>query len=111
MAVSNQSQPLVQLGNYWICRHALQRIKSRLIKESEIRYTLESHDSVSYQTHHDRTIVYHALTEISVILDNKTNIIVTVTETDERKSRLVYKKHLINQTSLKEVYRPVLLCR
>ncbi len=108
--MGSSNQPLIKLGRYWICEHALRRIKSRLIKVDEILFTLESLDSVAYETHHERTIIYHKLTDISVIIDNKTNIIVTVTETDNRKSRLEARKRLVHRTSLGTVYYPAVLC-
>ena len=108
--MTSSNQLLIKLGRYLISEHALRRIKSRLIKEDEILFTLDSPDSVAYRSHHERTIVYHKLTDISVIIDNKTNIIVTVTETESRKCRLEARKRMVHWTSLGTVYYPAVLC-
>ena len=99
-------QPLTTIGGYSVCKHAIQRLKTRFIRESELLYTLDAVDSYCYQTHSDRTIVYNNCTGISVIVDNQTGIIITITETDERKQRMRLRKKLAVQWGTMKCFRP-----
>ena len=82
---NTRKQPLKSIGDYQVSQHAMRRLNCRLIKESDLLYTLDSSESVGYNTHSNRTIVYNNVTGLSVVIDNKTGIVVTVTETDERR--------------------------
>jgi hypothetical protein len=85
---SSRQQPLINICGYKVCLHAHRRILSRSIRESEIIYTLNSPNSIAFNSHHRRTIIYNNETQLSIIIDNETSIIVTVTETDRRRSRM-----------------------
>ena len=92
--IGRKQQQLTQLGSYRVCDHAMRRIKDRQIRTNEILYTLDSHDSMEYLTRDNRTIVYNKSTDISIIVDNETGIVITVTETDDRKIRTSKRKRL-----------------
>ena len=87
-------QPLIKIRQYLMCKHAYNRMKERVISESDLIYTLQDIDSLRYMTHTNRIILYNNITGISVIIDSKTNIIITITETDERRYRRRYQKKM-----------------
>lgn len=89
-----RSQPLTNIGGYKVSEHAKRRMRYRLIRDSELVYTLDGQESIYYQTYAHRTIIYNNLTGISVVQDNQTGIIITVTETDERRQRMRLRKRL-----------------
>ena len=106
--MSLRNQPLTNIDGYQVCEHAERRMRDRLIRDSELIYTLDGPESVGYDTYANRTIVYNKLTGISVIIDNGTGIIVTVTETDERRDRMRLRKKLAYQSGAMRVraHRP-----
>ena len=104
--MKGRKQILTQLGNYQVCEHAMRRIRARQIRTNEILYTLDSHDSREYLTRDNRTIVYNKSTDISIIIDNQTGIVITVTETDDRKIRTSTRKRLFAAWSTQCVHYP-----
>ena len=111
--MSIRNQPLTEIGSYQVCVHAKRRMRDRLIRESEFLYTLDGPESIGYETYADRTIVYNSLTGISIILDNFTGIIITVTETDERRQRMRLRKKLAYECGMlgPKCHRPPLPIR
>lgn len=99
-------QPLTKIGHYLVCEHAMRRIRGRFIKENEILYTLDSPESREYCSYQDRTIIYNDSTQISIIIDNTSGIIVTVTETDDRKVRMTHRKRLLGSWGPQMVHYP-----
>ncbi len=95
---NRRKQTLKSIGDYQVSQHAMLRLQGRLIRDSELLYTLDGPESVGYDTHSDRTIVYNNVTGISVVIDNTTGIIVTVTETDERRQKTRLRKKLALET-------------
>lgn len=101
-------QIITNIGGYNFCKHALVRIQKRNIRKSDIFTTLDSIESIDYPTYNNRTIIHNHLTGLSVIVDNKTNIIITVTETETRK-QYVTNKNKYRQFTINTVYYPVVI--
>lgn len=103
---TTRQQPLINMSGYKVCVHAYSRILSRSIRESEVILTLTSPDSRAFDSHHYRTIIYNNTTQLSIIIDKETGIIVTVTETDQRRSRMTVRKQITKLYGINCVYYP-----
>jgi len=102
-------QPLINIGGYRVCEHAILRIHSRSIRDSEVIETLTSPDRREYPSRLNRTVIYNNDTGLSIIIDNLTKIIVTVTETTQRRKNMKLRKAIEKLYGFNRVYRPVVL--
>ena len=102
-------QTLINIGGYRVCEHAILRIHSRSIRDSEVIETLTSPDRREYPTRLNRSVIYNNNTGLSVIIDNLTKIIVTVTETTQRRKNMKVRKEIEKLYGFNCVYRPVVL--
>ena len=78
---------------FLLTQHARQRMRERSITQEEIEDTLE-HGSL-YPTHcPNRTLAYHTHLHLYVVVDTSQQMIITVFESDYRKSYSYRRKQL-----------------
>ena len=98
---SRFDQPCKKIGNYWYSKHALDRQRERYIKDDELNAVLESPFRWERQSYSNRTTYYEEITGLFVVMDNYTNIIITVMEAEWRK------KHKRWRNSSFKVIKPI----
>ena len=98
------NQPVYYIGRLVLSKHAYDRMSLRKIRPDEIRCTWESQNTLCRTTRDNRTIYSNFEYGLFLVIDNSTNIIVTIIEMEWRKHRIgirnLQKKYGIHNTIL-----------
>ena len=85
--VYTPKQTLYNFGNLSLSKHAYDRIVSRRIRTDEIICSWKSQSTLCRKTRDNRTIYSNFEYGLFIVMDNNTNIIITIIKMEWRKHR------------------------